>query len=94
MLSRDPEKRPRIGEVVDRLFQLRTSLGVQVLIAVDNVWQTSICYRKSDILYILRGLSGLLRLVNAIYVYLSPCLGMCPQSSTCLLDDSSFKSMH
>ena len=48
MLSRDPDKRPRIGEVVDRLSQLRTSLGVQVLMAVDTVWATSVCYSKSN----------------------------------------------
>ena len=51
MLAHDPDKRPRIGEVVDCLSQLRTSLGVQVLVAVDTVWQPSICYRKSDILF-------------------------------------------
>ena len=66
MLAHDPEKRPRIGEVVDRLSRLRTSLGVQVLIAVDTVWQTSIFYRKSDLLY--RGLLGL-----PIHVNVSTC---------------------
>ena len=50
MLARDPEKRPRIGEVVDRLSQLRTSLGVQVIVAVDTVWRKSIFYRMSDLL--------------------------------------------
>ena len=49
MLAHDPDKRPRIGDVVDRLSQLRTSLGVQVLMAVDTVWGTSFCYSKSNI---------------------------------------------
>ena len=48
MLAHDPDKRPRIGEIVDRLSQLRTSLGVQVLMAVDCVWKASVCYSKSN----------------------------------------------
>ena len=46
MLAREATARPRIGEVVDRLLQLRTSLCVQVLVAVDSTWNSSVYYRK------------------------------------------------
>ena len=54
MLAQDTTARPRIDEVVDRLSQLRTSLGIQVLVAVDNIWESSVYYSKSIIFHTLK----------------------------------------
>ena len=48
MLAHDPDKRPPIGEVVDRLSRLRTLVGVEFLMAVEAVWETPVCYSKSN----------------------------------------------
>ena len=47
MLAPDATARPKIGEVVDRLSQLCTTLGVQFLVGVNTIWKTSVYYSKS-----------------------------------------------
>ena len=47
MLARNVNDRILIDEVVSRLSELRTRLGTQVLVAVDNIWDTPVFFRKS-----------------------------------------------
>ena len=46
MLALEPSDRPPIQEVIDHLSQLRTSLGVHVLISVDTIWKSPRFYSE------------------------------------------------
>ena len=51
MLALEPSGHPSIQEVIDRLSQLRASLGVQVLkISVDTVWKSPRFYGETILL--------------------------------------------
>ena len=69
MLAQDPSERPCIGVVVDRLSQLRISMGVQVLVAVDTVWKPSVYYSKYITFHILEVL-----FTNVSFFYFFACL--------------------
>ena len=49
MLALEASARPPIQKIVDRLAQLRASVGVQVILAVDTVWKSPVIYSKSFI---------------------------------------------
>ena len=49
MLALESSARPPIQKVVDRLSQLRASVGVHVILAVDTVWKSPVFYSKSFI---------------------------------------------
>ena len=46
MLALEPSDRPSIQEVIDRLSQQRTSLGVHVFMSMDTVWKSPRFYSE------------------------------------------------